>query len=76
MLRQLIPRTAPPDIFKPGDEVPRSGIYQVIHANHGKTHEVTCVYSDQFPPCRRCSHDVRFVLMRGAQHVASHEHFK
>ncbi|PYT71297.1 MAG: hypothetical protein DMG41_29620 [Acidobacteria bacterium] len=76
MLRQGVPRTVL-DIFKPGDEVSRSGIYQVIHANqHAKPHEVTCVYSDRFPPCRDCRQDVRFVLMRGAQHVASHEHFK
>lgn len=75
MLRQTAARAAP-DIFKPGDEVPRSGIYQVVHAHHGEPHEVTCVFSDRFPPCVLCKQDVRFVLMRGAQHVASHEHFK
>jgi len=41
MLSQVVPRTAP-DIFKPGDEVRRSGIDQVIHANqHAKPQEVT-----------------------------------
>jgi hypothetical protein len=75
MLRQ-VPRTVL-DIFKPGDEVRRSGVYRVIHADqHAKPHEVTCVYSDRFPPCRDCRQDVRFVLVRPAQHVASHEHFK
>ena len=75
MLRQ-VPRTILA-IFKPGDDVPRSGVYRVIHANqHAKPHEVTCVYSDRFPPCRDCRQDVRFVLVRPAQHVASHEHFK
>ena len=76
MLRQAVPRTAL-DIYKPGDDVRRSGIYQVIHANqHATAHEVTCVYSDRFPPCKDCKQEVRFVLVRGAQHVASHEHFK
>lgn len=71
-----VPRTIPV-IFKPGDEVRRSGIYQVIHADqHAKAHEVTCVYSDRFPPCRDCKQEVRFVLMRAAQHVTSHEYFK
>ena len=65
------------DVFKPGDECKRSGIYRVIHdTTHGEEHEVTCVYGKQFPPCNHCGHHVRFVLERGAIHIDSHEHFK
>lgn len=75
-MKQLVRRTLS-EAFKPGDEVPRSGIYRAIHANqHAKPHEVTCIYSDRFPACRSCGKDVRFVLVLGAQHVTSHEHFK
>jgi len=76
MLRQRLPHTGP-RLFKPGDEVPRSGIYCVFHANqHAKAHEVTCVYRERFPPCTSCAEGVRFALVSGAQHVTSHEHFK
>ncbi len=65
------------DIFKPGDEVPHSGIYRVVHdPYHSKEHEVTCVYGKRFPPCNHCGHHVRFVLERAAQHIGSNEHFK
>ena len=64
------------DEFKPGDTVPRSGIYKVVHdPNHATSHEVTCVYNKTFPPCRGCRHP-RFILVRAAQHVESNEHFK
>lgn len=76
MLRQILPRRGL-EAFKPGDEVPRSGIYCVFHANqHAKTHEVTCVYSDHFPSCTTCGESVRFSLVSGAQHITSNEHFK
>ncbi len=65
------------DIFKPGQECPRSGIYRVVHdPKHDQEHEVTCVYSKPFPPCNHCGPKVRFVLERGAIHIDSHEHFK
>jgi hypothetical protein len=64
------------DKFKPGDSVPRSGIYKVVHdPNHAVSHEVTCVYGKTFPPCRGCRHP-RFILARGAKHIEHDEHFK
>jgi len=65
------------DVFRPGDEVPHSGIYLVIHDNvHYERHEVTCVYGKRFPPCNHCGHHVRFQLVRAAIHISSHDHFK
>jgi hypothetical protein len=64
------------DTFKPGDPVPTSGIYKVIHdPEHAQSHEVTCVYGKKFPPCHGCAHP-RFVLVRAAHHIETHEHFK
>ena len=64
------------DEFKPGEKVPHSGIYKVIHdPAHSEPHEVTCVYGKIFPPCHDCSHP-RFKLVRAAQHIERNEHFK
>jgi len=63
--------------YKPGDTVPHSGIYRVTHdQQHAASHEVTCVYGKNFPPCNHCGHHPRFVLVKAAQHIASNEHFK
>jgi hypothetical protein len=65
------------DIFKPGQKVPNSGIYKVVHdTQHSQEHEVTCIYDEPFPPCNHCGPHVRFVLVRRAIHVKSHDHFK
>jgi hypothetical protein len=38
--------------FSPEDEVPRSGIYKVVHhPGHTEDHEVTCIGGRKFPPC-------------------------
>jgi len=65
------------DIFKPGDTVPRSGVYDVVHDPvHSKKHQATCVYGKKFPPCNNCGHHVRFKLYLAAQHIESNQHFK
>jgi hypothetical protein len=66
----------PGDIFEPGEKVPRSGIYRVVHdPEHQQEHEVTCVFGKRFPPCHGCKHP-RFVLVKAAQHIEQNEHFK
>ena len=67
--------------FKPGDKVPTSGIYDVIHDKldgdeHAPPHEVTAIAGRVFPPCRGCHHGVRFRLQRPADHVEAQHHFK
>lgn len=67
----------PGDEFKPGQSVPRSGIYKVVHdKKHTAEHEVTCVFGKKFPPCNGCGQHPKFVLIRAAQHIESNEHFK
>ena len=64
------------DLFKPGETVPHSGIYEVEHdKRHTTKHEVTCVSGKTFPPCGGCNHP-RFKLVRTAQHIEQNEHFK
>jgi hypothetical protein len=64
------------DTFKPGEKVPRSGIYAVTHdPTHTEAHEVTCIYGKHFPPCGGCAHP-RFKLVTAAQHVELNKHFK
>jgi hypothetical protein len=63
--------------YKPGDKVETSGIYRVVHdSQHTAEHEVTCVAGKQFPPCNHCGHKVRFVIVKAAVHIDSHQHFK
>jgi hypothetical protein len=62
--------------FRPGDEVPHSGVYRVFHdPEHDKPHEVTCIYGTLFPQCSQCNYP-RFMLIRPAQHVNAHEAFR
>lgn len=64
-------------IYKPGTQVPASGIYKVVHdKNHSAEHEVTCVMGEPFPPCKGCGPHPRFQLVRAAHHVKNHEAFK
>ena len=66
-----------PDVYKPGDIVPSSGIYRVVHdPNHAAEHEVTAVKGERFPPCNHCGHHPRFTLQRAAHHINNHEHFR
>ncbi len=65
------------DQYKPGEKVPKSGIYRVVHdQEHDVSHEVTCVLGEPFPPCNGCGHGVRFTLVRAASHIKNHRLFK
>jgi len=69
------------DLFKSGDTVPTSGIYDVLHDkldgdDHAHTHHVTAVRGEVFPQCRGCRDSVRFRLHLPAEHIAAHDHFE
>ncbi len=56
--------------YRPGQTVPYSGIYLVLHDKcHHQTHEVTCVYGEPFPPYHCCPGAIRYRLVRAAIHV-------
>ena len=63
------------EFYKPGDSVPYSGIYRVIHDFHHHQHEVTCLSGDAFPECQECGQGVRFSLVAPARSIRKHVHF-
>jgi hypothetical protein len=50
--------------YRPGDTVPRSGVYRVEHHSHRLMHEATLVAESRFPVCKQCRNKVRFCLLR------------
>jgi hypothetical protein len=69
------------DEFKPGDTVPTSGIYEVIHdkldgEDHAHPHQVLAIAGTVFPACRGCHGWVRFRLRQAAEPVEAHPHFQ
>ncbi len=58
-------------MFRPGDLIPKSAAYQVIHLTHRPPHELNCVAGDMFPPCQTCGEAVRFVLLTPSDFLAS-----
>ncbi len=55
--------------YKPGQMVPISGIYTVIHVDHRSAHEVLAIRGDVFPACRICKVQVRFQIAQVIPHV-------
>jgi hypothetical protein len=61
--------------FRPGQQVPESGIYTVLHdPDHPAEHEITCVRGEPFPPCR-CAHP-RYKVKWKAKHISELPHFR
>src|SRR5947209_19935178 len=53
--------------YKPGQIIPRTGIYRIYHSRHRLMHEATLIAQSHFPRCKRCANAVRFVLVRPIQ---------
>ena len=57
-------------LFRPGDPILESGIYEVIHDKaHRTAHEVVLISRDRFPSCDTCIDQVRFKLVRTAPYI-------
>ena len=57
-------------LYKPGQVVPKAGIYKVLHAEHRLPHKATFKARDKFPACSKCAAKVRFELMAAAEDSA------
>lgn len=57
------------DVYRPGEQVPQAGIYQVTHYQHRLPHEAVIKPGQVFPHCRVCGGHVRFRLMRSASPI-------
>ena len=53
--------------FLPGERVPQSGIYRVLHNSHRLMHESALRAEEIFPCCKHCGRHVRFELIRAAR---------
>jgi hypothetical protein len=63
-------------IFLPGEPVPETGIYEVIHDRaHRPAHEAIMHRQDLFPVCDQCDARVRFKLVRTAPYIFDDEDF-
>jgi hypothetical protein len=62
-------------VFQPGEIVPESGVYSVVHENHRQRHSATIFKGDRFPQCGRCGKAVRFVLSRPAALISEDADF-
>ena len=62
-------------MYRPGEAVPKSGIYKVSHRGHHHDHEVTCLSGERFPECHQCGELVRFSLLIAAHAIGRHTHF-
>jgi hypothetical protein len=49
--------------YKPGQVVPKAGVYRVIHSAHRAPHEASLKANETFPSCRQCGEAVRFTLV-------------
>lgn len=66
-----------PNLFRPGDKAPTTGIYRVFHGRqHVEGHYVIALQGDVFPVCLECSDNVRFDVALSATHVNAHPQFK
>jgi hypothetical protein len=54
-------------VYKPGQTVPSSGIYKVLHAEHRLPHKASFKAQEKFPQCGKCAAQVRFELMVAAE---------
>jgi hypothetical protein len=48
--------------FKPGQYVPKNGVYTVHHESHRLMHQVALLADQRFPSCRQCDDRVKFEL--------------
>lgn len=70
------PEASAQESYKPGDKVARSGVYTVLHDNHGMSYKATLLRGETFPSCKKCGMKVRFAIFHTAVHTRDDENFK
>jgi len=61
--------------FKPGQKVPSSGVYRVLHKDHRDEHDATLREGELFPTCTVCANGVRFRLVQSANLIDADRDF-
>lgn len=62
--------------YRPGEAAPVSGIYEVVHSDHRRAHEILILAHDLFPECRYCRTAVRFQLLVPLWHAREDYDFR
>jgi hypothetical protein len=57
----------PKTTYKPGEKIPKAGIYRAVHENHREPHEVIFKKEKVFPACKQCASGVRFELLSSVE---------
>ena len=57
----------PQQRFTPGEIVPSSGIYRVVHYRRRLMHATSLLAGSRFPACRHCKSCIYFELVRVLQ---------
>lgn len=64
-------------LFRPGEVVPESGIYEVLHdADHRQAHDAVMIMGNRFPSCEGCNERVRFRIVRTAPYIFQDQDFE
>jgi hypothetical protein len=75
--QQRPPRGGEGKVFKSGEIVQETGIYEILHdREHRPVHEVVMLAGDLFPTCETCEARVRFRLVRTAPYIFQDEDFE
>lgn len=61
--------------FAPDEEIPESGIYQIVHES-GEQDRGIFIRGGMFPPCDDCGNQVRYSIVRTAPHIFDDEDFR
>jgi len=61
--------------YAPDEEIPESGIYQVMHES-GERDTVVFLRGGVFPPCDDCGDRVRYAIVRTAPYIFDDEDFR
>ena len=61
--------------FASGEEIPESGIYQMVHES-GEPDTVVFLRGGVFPVCDDCGSQVRYSVVRTAPYIFDDEDFK
>jgi hypothetical protein len=70
-------RKAGRSLLNPGDGVPESGVYEVVHGNcESQELEMIFLAGQTFPACRLCGSQVRFQLKRAVPHISEDRDLK
>lgn len=61
--------------YQPGQVVPCSGVYRIVHAGHREDHDGILLQGQLFPPCLMCGDQVQFQLIQASNTIEKQADF-